>query len=966
MSISARTQKILITVLVCILLTGAAFGALLFGGYLSPTGTTEAPPPYIEPTPTQTEPLSTTQEVLLREKTAKPERIRGIWLEIAESTSHTAENTDKLLATAAKLPELGFNALFLDLGTLPGPAGGMVTATGSVSSSPLRSLLRTARSLGLYTVIRTEVWEKGVLLEDAAARVAALCEGYDADCLLFGGLEPQQNSVSEDILALCGAAAQADPALSLGLCLSGTAGQSASAEQTLRESMRDSRLKYLYYEAATLQQARTQALLGRAKQLAVLAFSEGEEFWCGYRADLLLDSDLRDPAAELTEQLLALASQEGCGADVLRAPALLKDSPSANAAMLLEFLKTQDPLATRRFSVTNQSKTTITTNNSSITFSGTSSPAHSLSCNGKEVERLASGDFSVELNLKPGENKVRFRHKGEVYTYTANYKLQLIKRLSPGGTVNAPGGTELEIKVSAHRSATVTATVNGKKIQMKKSSMEDGLGQQRDGEDFVTFLTTYKLPAGKNKKQNLGKIQITAQLNTLNETREGAGITIAALPPPPPPTQPVPGPDDPPPPRPGSQYTPYAYNGVSGKSRMCEITEDYVETLPLSPMNDTSVPLNTPLLKGTFDYVVGEASFETYTYYILGSGRRIYQKEAKLIASGYNLPLNQLSVLSCESNSRNTRLVLETDWKVAFNSVIAGQSYKPKESSFSGRPYEVSTFTGTSLDITFYYTRNATGALDFSGSNVIKSAEWIRDTKANTATLRLNFREKGKFYGYSVSYDANGNLVLLVNQKPGNSLQGYTILLNPGHGGPDPGAICAVSSNLSFRYEKQLNLAIAKKTQEKLTAEGATVLMTRNADTDGKKEDVRMQTRATKPDLFISIHCDSSTSGSARGTSAFYYTPYSFPLADAIHKRLVSVYKEDIYRGKPQDILNRVDRNTAFYPFEVVRIEECPAILIEYGFVSNLEECAILQNEENQEKLAEATLQGIQEYVSAY
>ena len=67
-------------------------------------------------------------------------------------------------------------------------------------------------------------------------------------------------------------------------------------------------------------------------------------------------------------------------------------------------------------------------------------------------------------------------------------------------------------------------------------------------------------------------------------------------------------------------------------------------------------------------------------------------------------------------------------------------------------------------------------------------------------------------------------------------------------------------------------------------------------------------------------------------------------------------------------MLNKVvpnDGGVRFYPFKVTRIEECPAVLVECGYLSNATECGALALPQNQEKLAEAVSNGIIRYLQA-
>jgi N-acetylmuramoyl-L-alanine amidase len=119
--------------------------------------------------------------------------------------------------------------------------------------------------------------------------------------------------------------------------------------------------------------------------------------------------------------------------------------------------------------------------------------------------------------------------------------------------------------------------------------------------------------------------------------------------------------------------------------------------------------------------------------------------------------------------------------------------------------------------------------------------------------------------------------------------------------------------------------------------------------------------RTNNPDIFVSIHLDSAASSSGYGTTAFYYRPYSYALAKSIHTHLVNTYVQNIYGTQKSTI----DRGTVFYPYSVTRIEECPSVLIECGYVSNLEECRILQNSKHQDSIATAIANGIRDFFAS-
>ena len=273
------------------------------------------------------------------------------------------------------------------------------------------------------------------------------------------------------------------------------------------------------------------------------------------------------------------------------------------------------------------------------------------------------------------------------------------------------------------------------------------------------------------------------------------------------------------------------------------------------------------------------------------------------IVDGYVMPKNNIKVVSAKAYDSKT--VIET-----------GQTY----GLYNDRRVTVSSLNCSGVEITFSDTASAGENMAFVNS-VIKGGKWSVNKSASTVTLSLELAQKGKFYGFHCEYNEKGNLVLSFKHKPSSSLSGYTIMLDPGHGGIDGGAGCAVSST-DFGQEKNINLSIA-------------------------------------------IHCDSSSTASAMGTSAYYYRAYSQPLAKALHQSIVAAYKSDIYADKPDSFKNKVSRGANFYAFRVTRVEECPAVLIEYGFVSNTDECQVLQNAKNRDTLAKATVEGIKKYISA-
>jgi len=191
------------------------------------------------------------------------------------------------------------------------------------------------------------------------------------------------------------------------------------------------------------------------------------------------------------------------------------------------------------------------------------------------------------------------------------------------------------------------------------------------------------------------------------------------------------------------------------------------------------------------------------------------------------------------------------------------------------------------------------------------------------------------------------------------ALEGKKIVIDPGHGGNDAGAIGPTGV-----MEKNVTLNVALELKRMLEAEGAEVILTRETDRTvspkgaaasdieelGARCDVANQNRA---DIFISIHADAFTRPEARGTTGYYYSKSTSgrgqKLADCIRRNLV-------------EQLGTSSRGTQPCNFYVVKHTDMPATLIELGFISNKEEEKLLDSKEGVKKAAQGILDGIEDY----
>ncbi|MDD6135203.1 MAG: N-acetylmuramoyl-L-alanine amidase [Selenomonadaceae bacterium] len=189
-------------------------------------------------------------------------------------------------------------------------------------------------------------------------------------------------------------------------------------------------------------------------------------------------------------------------------------------------------------------------------------------------------------------------------------------------------------------------------------------------------------------------------------------------------------------------------------------------------------------------------------------------------------------------------------------------------------------------------------------------------------------------------------------------LRGRKITIDPGHGGSDSGAIGPTGV-----MEKSVTLRVAQELKRLLVAEGATVYMTRDTDTEvspkgADASDIEeLQARCDIPnqngsDIFVSIHMDSFTNGAAKGTTGYYYSlgsKRSRDLADKIRSGVV-------------DQLGTQSRGTQSSNFYVVKHTDMPATLVEVAFISNPSEERLMNSEAGIKKAAQGIADGIADF----
>lgn len=216
------------------------------------------------------------------------------------------------------------------------------------------------------------------------------------------------------------------------------------------------------------------------------------------------------------------------------------------------------------------------------------------------------------------------------------------------------------------------------------------------------------------------------------------------------------------------------------------------------------------------------------------------------------------------------------------------------------------------------------------------------------------------------------------------------VVIDPGHGGRDPGAT-GVSGEVS---EKELTLALAREVRDQLVKRGRVrVAMTREDDRYLTLDDRAAVARRLNAAMFVSLHMDSAPNPLARGATVYSLSDVA---SDAEAARLAALengateagqgdgsvqgmLSDLVMRGQMSasaDLAARLVHKSAgrfelrpnphrFAAFHVLRRAEAPAVLFESGYLSNVDDEALLRSPEQRSKIALALAQAIEADVAS-
>lgn len=250
---------------------------------------------------------------------------------------------------------------------------------------------------------------------------------------------------------------------------------------------------------------------------------------------------------------------------------------------------------------------------------------------------------------------------------------------------------------------------------------------------------------------------------------------------------------------------------------------------------------------------------------------------------------------------------------------------------------------------------------------------------------RVVFNGLTVYLNRGVDRGANGLLVapvdaadtlgaLLFPTRALKAVGGITVVLDAGHGGEDPG-----TQGVGRTEEKNLTLDIAKRVRQKLRACQMTVWLTRDNDRATALQERCWRGGKLGADVFVSVHFNASRNAAISGIETYIVPAAGYPTtAEMERQRFVA--RVIPCPGNRFDGANAVlahylqkgllahshaeDRGIRRARFYVIRNANCPAALVECGFLSNVREAARIADAAYRDQLAEGIARGILTYLS--
>lgn len=189
--------------------------------------------------------------------------------------------------------------------------------------------------------------------------------------------------------------------------------------------------------------------------------------------------------------------------------------------------------------------------------------------------------------------------------------------------------------------------------------------------------------------------------------------------------------------------------------------------------------------------------------------------------------------------------------------------------------------------------------------------------------------------------------------------QGITILIDPGHGGSDPGHEAA---NKNLLPEKDLTLKIALKFGAYLSErlENVTVLYTRTDDRYPTLDERVNMANSKKVDYFISVHINGSPNTNIKGTESHVHS-----MSSKASVKLAKAFEDEFKTRAGRKSRGVKDSDDREHSLQVLKFTEMTSVLVECGFMTNVSEANYLNTTDGQDVIASALFRAMRSHLQA-
>ncbi len=298
--------------------------------------------------------------------------------------------------------------------------------------------------------------------------------------------------------------------------------------------------------------------------------------------------------------------------------------------------------------------------------------------------------------------------------------------------------------------------------------------------------------------------------------------------------------------------------------------------------------------------------------------------------------------------------------------IIPNYIYDVSRKTFGSSGENITISTVTSMQYTSSTASNRlevvfTNALVGSASanynfNSPLISSMVLQPQGQTGTVLTITTTKAAKFSIGPNGDGTGLNILFIDQ---SEIQPRVpiVVLDAGHGGSDPGASGA------YLAEKDVNLPVVLQAGQLLTAKGIKVVYTRSDDTNVSLMDRSNIANLYNASVFVSVHCNASTSSAPYGTETYCYFPLENPglyLQKDERYNLALRLQQSLVAS-----LGRADRGVKQSNLSVLRESVMPSALVELAFISNPTEEALLQQQQFRDLASQAIADAIGAYMNA-